>query len=415
MSVDISLGRTEPHATSLHGWILVSSCWLAVIGAVLIAPVLPMMQKHFADLPNADVLVVIAMVIPALIIALVSPMIGSVVDVLGRKRFYIIAIVIYALAGVAPFWLDDLYAIIASRVVVGAGEAAISTIATALTADYFEGDARQKWLSIQTGSASIVAVFMFGLGGALGGTAFGWRTPFLVYAFPIILVPLISALLWEPKEKVDPASGLVGSQMPFPWRAIGHVCAMSVFASVMFFVVPVQMSFLLNARGVTAPEVIGLSTAVAQIGVPVGAFIFHRLAKWPIIRLLTLAFALLAIGFIGIVQMTDLKATVAAAFIASMGGGIALPLLITWTMARLPYAQRGRGAGGFMGSFFLGNFISPIVVAAIGANASGLVPAIGVMGWACAVATVIAFIMLLGKIGPTESVQTVDMHMPLPH
>jgi MFS family permease len=326
-----------------------------------------------------------------------------------------IAIVIYAIAGTAPFWLNDIYAIIASRVVVGATEAAITTIATALTADYFSGASREKWLSIQTGSATVVAVFMFALGGVLGGLAFGWRTPFLVYAFPIVLTPFIAALLWEPKETVDPASGLAVSQLPFPWRAIGHVCAITMFASIMFFVVPVQMSFLLNARGVTAPEMIGLSTAIAQIGVPVGAFVFHRLAKWPIIRLLTMAFALLAIGLIGIVQVSDLKATVAGAFVASMGGGMALPLLITWTMARLPFAQRGRGAGGFIGSFFLGNFISPIAVAAIGAKASGLVPAIGIMGWACAIATVTAFIMLIAKVGPTESVQTVDMHMPLPH
>ena len=57
MSVDRQAGL--PQSLLL----LLGSC-LPVLGAVLLAPVLPRMQAHFADTPGATVLVPIALTLP---------------------------------------------------------------------------------------------------------------------------------------------------------------------------------------------------------------------------------------------------------------------------------------------------------------------------------------------------------------
>ena len=59
--------------------LLAGSC-LAVLGAVLIAPVLPKMEDHFAGIAGADVLVPIVLTIPALIVGLTAPFAGVVID-----------------------------------------------------------------------------------------------------------------------------------------------------------------------------------------------------------------------------------------------------------------------------------------------------------------------------------------------
>jgi MFS family permease len=406
----------EKVAGSLQGWLLVATCWLASAGAVLIAPVLPFMQQAFADQPNANVLTLIVLVIPGLMIALFGPVMGALVDVVGRKRLYLISIAIYTVAGALPFWLHSLYAILATRVVVGIAEAAITTISTALTADYFSGTDREKWLTIQLGSASIVAVAMFALGGILGGFSTGWRTPFLVYAGALIFLPLIAAFLWEPEETGGTRSKARSEapRLPFPWREIGHVCAMTLFTAVMYFVITIQISFLLTARGVTSPAVIGIGSAIANAGVPFGAFVFHRLSGWAINRLLVVSFAIVAAGFYVVSTVADVNMLIAGAFVACFGGGIVMPLMLNWTMVRLPFAQRGRAAGGYMAAFFLGNFLSPLVVAAVAAKAGGLFASIGLLSAVCAGVAVISLILVLLKRGPTEAV---DAHaqMPLPH
>jgi MFS family permease len=403
----------RPTAGSLQGWLLVATCWLASAGAVLIAPVLPFMQQAFANQPNANVLTLIVLVIPGLMIALFGPLMGALVDVVGRKRLYLISIAIYTVAGTLPFWLHSLYAILATRVVVGIAEAAITTISTALTADYFKGKAREKWLTIQLGSASIVAVVMFALGGILGGFATGWRTPFLVYAGAVLFLPLIALFLWEPEETRETRNE-TAPRLPFPWREIGHICAMALFTAVMYFVITIQISFVLTARGVTTPAVIGIGSAIANAGVPFGAFVFHRLSGWAINRLLVVSFAIIAAGFYVVSSVADVNMLIAGAFVACFGGGIVMPLMLNWIMVRLPFAQRGRGAGGYMAAFFLGNFLSPLVVAALAAKAGGLFASIGLLSAVCAAVAGASLILVLLKRGPTEAV---DAHaqMPLPH
>jgi MFS family permease len=401
-------------ASRLQGWLLVSTCWLASAGAVLIAPVLPAMQEAFASQPHAELLTLIVLVIPGLMIALLGPLMGSVVDAIGRKRLYLISIAVYAIAGLLPFFLNDLYAILATRVVVGIAEAAITTISTALTADYFKGKEREKWLTIQLGSASIVAVVMFALGGVLGGLTAGWRTPFLVYGCAVLFLPVIAIYVWEPAEVATAPASTAKSNLPFPWREIGHICAMSLFTAVMYFVITIQISFLLTARGITTPAIIGIGSAIANAGVPFGAFVFHKLSHWAINRLLIISFAIIAAGFYMVSSVTDTNVLIAGAFVACLGGGIVMPLMLNWIMVRLPFPQRGRGAGGYMAAFFLGNFLSPLIVTALSSKAGGLFAAIGLLSTVCASVAAVFCLMALFRHGPTDAVGKLST-VSLPH
>lgn len=413
MSLNLQSESSENVASSLQGWLLVSTCWLASAGAVLIAPVLPFMQHAFSSQPHADVLTLIVLVIPGLMIALFGPLMGALIDVVGRKRLYLVSVAIYAIAGTLPFFLHSLYAILATRVVVGIAEAAITTISTTLTADYFSGSDREKWLTVQLGSASIVAVVMFALGGVLGGFDTGWRTPFLVYGGALIFLPLIAVFVWEP-AKPEAVLSNAATRLPFPWREIGHICVMALFTAVMYFVITIQISFLLTARGVTTPAVIGIGSAIANAGVPFGAFVFHRLSRWAINRLLVIAFAIIAAGFYVVSTVANVNVLIAGAFVACFGGGIVMPLMLNWIMVRLPFAQRGRGAGGYMAAFFLGNFLSPLVVAALAAKAGGLFASIGLLAAVCAAVSCVSLVLVFCKRGPTEAVGELA-HLRVPH
>ncbi|MBB2948742.1 MFS family permease, partial [Actinoplanes lutulentus] len=70
--------------------LLAGSC-LSVLGAVLIAPVLPQMTDHFAGVPGSGALVPIVLTVPALIIGLTAPFAGFIADRIDRKRVLIVA------------------------------------------------------------------------------------------------------------------------------------------------------------------------------------------------------------------------------------------------------------------------------------------------------------------------------------
>jgi MFS family permease len=64
-----------------------------------------------------------------------------------------------------------------------------------------------------------------------------------------------------------------------------------------------------------------------------------------------------------------------------LGSGLLIPTLLAMTMERLPFELRGRGMGIYMGAFFIGQFVSPIVVTVLAKQAGGLLGAIAVFGY----------------------------------
>ncbi|MDT9696931.1 MFS transporter [Streptomyces sp. P17] len=354
--------------------LMAGSC-LPILGAVLIAPVLPQMRDHFSDVPGADALVPMALTIPALSLALLAPFAGVVVDRLGRKRLLVIATVLYAFLGTAPLWLDSLGAIVASRALVGVVEAAIMTCCTTLIGDYSSGRQRDRYLALQTMCASISATAFFVLGGAAGSA--GWRAPFWAYAVTLLLAPAMAAFL--PQSPAGAKSGEPGPvRRPFPWRPLAGTCALTVFGAVLFYTVQVEMAFLLDDMGVEDSGTIGLAIAASSAATVLGAGVFTKSGRGPE-AWLPGVFALCGLGFAVIWLAADPVVLTLGAVINCFGGGIMLPSLLTLAMSRLDYADRGRGTGLWTGSFFIGQFICPLVVLALTAAVGTLADAMGVL------------------------------------
>ncbi|MEU3341260.1 MFS transporter [Streptomyces sp. NPDC006668] len=366
-------------AHRLRVTLLMAGSCLPILGAVLIAPVLPKMQDHFDSVPGAKALVPLALTVPALSLALLAPFAGVIVDRLGRKRLLVVATLLYAVFGTAPLWLSSLGAIIASRALVGVAEAAIMTCCTTLIGDYYSGRRRVKYLALQTMCASASATVFFVLGGAAGSA--GWRIPFWVYAVSLVLAPLMATALPTPATTHTPAPTEV--RRPFPLRQLGGICALTFFGAMVFCTVPVEMSYLLDDLGVKNSGVIGLATAIASAATVGGAITFARLKRAPD-PLLPTVLAVCAVGFGVMFLAGNAPVLVVGAVINCVGTGMLLPALLTNAMSRLAFEDRGRGTGLFMAAFFGGEFVCPLVLLAAESAVGSLAGAVGILGAAAA-------------------------------
>ncbi|WP_406497559.1 MFS transporter [Streptomyces sp. NBC_01604] len=379
---------TSGAAHRLRVTLLMAGSCLPILGAVLIAPVLPKMQDHFADVPGAGALVPMALTVPALALGLLAPFAGVIVDRLGRKRLLIAATVLYAIFGTAPLWLESLGAIVASRALVGVAEAAIMTCCTTLIGDYYSGRVRDRYLALQTMCASASATAFFVIGGAAGSA--GWRTPFWIYAVSLLIAPLMAIGLPRPTaatgaaaedgESTDTAGA---PKRSFPFRQLAGICGLTVFGALVFYTVPVEMSYLLDDLGVTATSAIGLATAIASAATVAGAITFAKLRGAPAPRL-PLVFALCAAGFAVMWLANSAPLLIVGAVLNCLGTGLLLPSLLTISMSRLDFADRGRGTGLWTASFFIGQFICPLVLIAAESALGTLAAAVGLLGLASA-------------------------------
>jgi MFS family permease len=362
--------------------LMAGSC-LPILGAVLIAPVLPKMQDHFASVPGAKALVPLALTVPALALALLAPFAGVIVDRLGRKRLLIVATLLYAVFGTMPLWLDSLGAIIASRALVGVTEAAIMTCCTTLIGDYYSGHRRVKYLALQTMCASASATVFFVLGGAAGSA--GWRVPFWVYAVSLVLAPLMATVLPNPvaHAAADEPGAEATTRRSFQWRPLAGICALTFFGAMVFYTVPVEMAYLLDDLGVENTGVIGLATAIASAATVGGAVTFARLKRSPD-PMLPAVLAVCAVGFGVMFLAGNTPLLVFGAVVNCVGTGMLLPALLTSAMSRLAFEDRGRGTGLWMAAFFGGEFVCPLVLLAGESAVGSLAGAVGVLGLAAA-------------------------------
>ena len=385
-----------------QGWILVFSGFLPVMAIIALAPTLPTLLAHFHDVPNARLMVPLLITAPSACIALFAPGAGVIADRFGRRRLLLCAMALYGAGGMIPFVIDNFWAVVAGRVVIGIGEAGVLTVVNTLLADYYEEQARHRWLTIQGVVGSVLGTVTIACSGFLA--AQGWQYPFLVYAvaIPIFLASLAWLFEPEPRRKAFDKQGAPTASTPFPYMVALMVCSVTVILSTIYYVQVINFSVLLKDLGVADPKSIGLSMALPSIGVPIGAIVFKLTTRFGAAAQIVLVFICFAVGLGGIGIAPDYKVALAFAFVQQLANGIIVPALSAWTQSKFSFEHRGRGMGWWASSFFVAQFLSPAVVNMMRGWVGNLQGAFLAFGLIAAVCAVMAGVLRL-RVPPAHS------------
>ncbi|MDP5133728.1 MAG: MFS transporter [Paraglaciecola sp.] len=367
-TADLGIPLPTHHASTKHGIILLLASVMPAMAIISLVPVLPLLLMEFSHVSGSVFLVPIAMTIPALCVALFSPLAGWISDKVGRKSILLGALVVYALIGLLPFFLTDLFHIIVTRVLLGVAEAAIMTVATALIGDYFKGKARERWVTLQIASVSLSAIVLIAIGGILG-EILGSRGPFLLYLLALPIALFVAIVLFEPTKVATETTAKIVS---LPWRRIIPLILTTLFIGIIFYTVIVKLGQILAIATEVSPAIIGGIGAAANIGVALGSIAFRRFKGASGPALVAIGLILATMGYCGAALSENLVLTSAAVIVACLGFGILLPTMLTWILKELPEQVRGRGTGLWTGAFFLGQFAAPIVVTALQTQLGGL-------------------------------------------
>ena len=394
----------ERQAGTLQGILLLLPITMAVMGLIILVPVLPGIMDHFKDVQGVQYLVPLMLTLPALCVALLSPIAGIVVDFLGRRKTCIGALFVYAIVGILPMFLQSLTAIIASRAVLGAAEALIVISSTTLIGDYFHGREREKWLANQTAVASLASIVLALLGGALGN--FGWRAAFAAYGVSILFAVCLMVWTWEPRKSDEPVAERADAKASFPWRTILPISLLAIFGGTMFFNMQIQVSNMLSGYyNISSPSALGLYSGLAGLSVAGGTLLYRQFtARFFVPTQLLIAFGLLGISYVLMNHAPTSGQFTAWLIVNQVGSGMLLPALVVWAMGRLPFEVRGRGTGLFMSGWWLGQPLSSQAVAFMRGQFDGDLPAaLQILGIACLIAAGLALASRFRSSAPMEA------------
>ncbi|MBZ9750368.1 MFS transporter [Deinococcus sp. HMF7604] len=368
---------------------------LTVMSGATIAPALPAMREHFAGVPNVDLLVKLALTILGLVIAITAPLGGVLADRFGRRPVLLGSLLLYAVGGASGLVAESLGAVLAGRVVLGLAVAGTMTAAGALVNDLFSGPERGRFLSQQAAFTSFGGAVLLPLGGALAGLS--WRAPFVLYALALLLLPLTLRL---PRGVPEPAQE-AGQAQPPRWGAIALVYGLALGYMVVFYLMPAQGPFLLRTLGAQAAQT-GLLLGTFTLMAAVSSLLYVRFAgRFDPRRAAALGLGVVAAGWLVVSAAPNLAVALAGLVLGGLGGGLVFPNLYTWLADLTPPAWRGRVVAGMSSAVFLGQFLSPLLLASpTGHEARGYV-------WGAALAAVMAAALLvlsLRRVAPQPAV-----------
>ncbi|WP_298982095.1 MFS transporter [uncultured Roseibium sp.] len=338
---------------------------LKIMANATISPALPGLEDIFSDNAQAAYLTRFLVAAPSLTVVLIAPIAGVVADRFGRAPILVAGVVLFALSGSAGAYLPDLTSVLVSRLILGVAVALTMTAQIALVGDLFEGNRRSAFMGLQTAAINFSGFLYIGFAGFLAGYSPRW--PFLIYALPFLLLPLLLPLLH--RERLDAANRelpVEGQNATTEGNWFLRASALSVLtmATVMlFFLMPSQLPFFLTENGLDGAS--GTAYGLGALTLTGGcvAVVFKRISGvMGLCATFSIGFALMGTGFATLSLDASWPTVLGGAVQIGAGYALVQPALFLVALNVAPQSKRGRVSGMVTTAMFLGQVISPLLL-----------------------------------------------------
>ena len=335
-------------------------------------PILPTIAGHFADVPNAPVLTRLLVTVLGIMTMISAPLVGTYLDALGPRRIALVVVAAYGIAGGAGFFLDNLYALLASRAIVGFSAGAIGAVMLAQVMRFSTGAAQNRWFGYISVMSSFGSVILVPISGALGHIS--WHLPFLMY---FMVLPLVfSTLVGFPPDprsaksargSTDDQEGEVSKKEADSGPCVGFLVFALLCGSLItgpFIFVPFRLADI----GVNDPQLISYVIIPSIIIAGIAALVYGRLRRsCSLAAVFTILFAFAAAGLAIVALSGTFSGITAGMLIYGVAVGVAAPNLYAMAAGtgsenrrpqNLGFAKTGIYGGPIISQFLL----EPVIV-----------------------------------------------------
>ena len=261
------MNETAPKKGSIKIQIGIYLLSLSMMGAIGIISCLATINAHFPDASQTFVTGLMSFVtIGAIIATLIS---AAISDRVSKKWFTVVGMIIWLIGGLLPFFLDNLNAILACRLLFGVGVGIIQGMNASLVAENFDGHARTAIMGRLFGIQMIGIMIMTAISSYLA--TLEWNMAFLVHLIGVVsLIGLLFLIPSTPpktaeERAAEKAARQASGQKLINAELIGWWIMMMVFF-IFGQVFSSNVSFLMEELGMGNSIVAGFSLIGMAIG-----------------------------------------------------------------------------------------------------------------------------------------------------
>jgi MFS family permease len=324
-----------------------------------LSPALPVIQAHFAGVPNAAYLTKFLISAVGLATIAVSLFAGALVDRFGRRSVLLAAYGVFVIAGTIGIWLPTLPLLIVSRVIAGAAGALIVTTGITLIADIYQGRARER----RIGANHAIGALMLGLLVPLAGylADFNWRWAFLIH---LIGLPMFAFVYFSddlrPLDQRMRTKMSVGSRFP---KFTFALLLLTLVAGAIGYSVQIYVPFHLRLIGSMSAAIAGAMFAISVLSSVATSFLYAEVRRFlaPVL-IFGIVFLGWSTGLLIITFSTSVLGVGLGMGIVGLAGGLLGPNLFATTAALTTDANRPRTVGLIKGTYYAGPFVGPTLL-----------------------------------------------------
>lgn len=351
---------------------LLLTATLKIMANATISPALPALEASFAGEPGAAYLVRFLVSAPSLTVVLVAPIAGLFVDRYGKGWLLMAGVALFAVSGSAGAVLPDLNSIVASRLLLGVALAFTMTAQVALAGDLFEGSRRSAFMGAQVVAINFSG-FLF-IGGAGLVADLSPRLPFLVYALPILLLPLLLPIALSERqrrgERDETSGGAVADtdqeaqkNVQTWFKAAFGLASLSMVTVMLFFLMPSQLPFYLDKAGFNSATGTALGLGALTLSGAFTALRFQQIRnQLGLSRTFAAGFFVMGAGFATLAVRPAWEFILPGCSLIGVGYALVQPALFLVALDIAPANRRGTVSGMVTTSMFLGQVVSPFVL-----------------------------------------------------
>ncbi|GED72292.1 MFS transporter [Brevibacillus reuszeri] len=188
----------------------------------LFMPILPAMQEEFH---TTAYIINWTISIFTVALAVMQIVYGPLIDLWGRKKVMVPALILYMLASFGCYMVESIYPLLFFRALQGIGFAAIPIVAATVIGDLFSGQKRAEAMGTYQMMLGIGPAIGPLLGGWIGGVG-GHSAVFLFLAISAVFLLIANTTLLPETKKEQSAAG------GFHFRMFGYVLKQPIGASV---------------------------------------------------------------------------------------------------------------------------------------------------------------------------------------
>lgn len=263
---------------------------------------------------------------------------------------------IYAVAGTAGVYLNDLNLLLVSRFLLGMAASGAVTGSIIIINSLMAPERRATWLGYYNGVAQISSVVFNPLSGFLG--EMNWHWSFAIYgvAAPFAALALIALQDRTPQKLADVATDPVPLRSWFPFR----FAVIGVLLGVIIYIPAVYLPYLLSSLGMTSPQLISLVLTGDIIAGSIAALMFGKVrGSLSEASAFAISVFMAGTGLLIAAFATNYVVVIVGSVFFGIGVAWFLPTLMLGTAVRVAPERQGRAAGLVKGANYMG---SPIAV-----------------------------------------------------